>query len=78
MKMESAGGLKNMKIRSNSNLKWEDGCAVKSGKIVYYSIDCPECHEIVKFKTEPEREQHKSMFLYCPFCGEFLGGDDGT
>lgn len=54
--------------------EWIDGYGVDhSGKITYKSIDCPFCDGVVKFNTYEERDNAKSKFKFCPFCGEKIG-----
>ena len=53
-------------------LMWEDGYAVNNkGKVVYLSIDCPVCNNIIKTQ---DREASKLAFPTCPFCGTDLSG----
>ncbi len=53
------------------NAHWEDGYAVDSkGNIVYLSIDCHICNNIIKTR---DREESKKRFPICPFCGTNLG-----
>lgn len=57
---------------------WGDGCAIRNGKEVYKSIDCSECDNTFKTKTEEEREYWKKRFKVCPFCGAIMDGERRT
>lgn len=54
------------------HVQWEDGHAVDNkGNVVYMSIDCPVCNNIIK---TADRETSKKNFPRCPFCGAIMDG----
>ncbi len=59
--------------------RWEDGCAMHNGKVVYHSIDCSVCQGVFKADSRETAEYWKERFKVCPFCGAIMdgGNEDG-
>ncbi len=60
--------------------EWNEGYTwnIAREKIECYAIDCSECENTFKTKTEEDREYWKKRFKVCPFCGAIMDGERGT
>ena len=56
---------------------WEDGFAIRNGKLIYKSIDCSHCHDIFKIESH-DNAYWKNRFKVCPFCGAVMDEVDGN
>ncbi len=57
--------------------EWQDGYGGWENKKSYISIDCSNCEEYFKIPGgEEDAEEWKKRFVYCPFCGAKMDGDE--
>lgn len=58
-----------------ANEKWIESYSVYKGKVVCWSFYCPYCLDVIKTKSQEDRDRFMEEFKFCPFCGEKVGGD---